>query len=146
MSVVVREGSLEECIKVISGITEFARGETVESLQQRLDDRSSLLLVAEENEELLGVKIGYELNSSQFYSWLGGVLPEARGKGIAQLLLDAQETWAISSGYQEIKVKTRNQFPSMIRLLCRNGYLIENFEKKENNLESRIHFSNTLKK
>ncbi|WP_375752126.1 GNAT family N-acetyltransferase [Vibrio sp. HN007] len=144
MSVKVREGSLEECIAVIGEISEFSRAETVESLAERLDGRKSLILIAEENEELLGVKIGYELNASQFYSWLGGVLPRARGKGVAQVLLVAQEQWGRASGYKEIKVKTRNQFPSMIRLLSRNNYLIEKFEKKENNLESRIHFIKTL--
>ncbi|TOG56095.1 GNAT family N-acetyltransferase, partial [Vibrio parahaemolyticus] len=33
-----------------------------------------------------------------------------------------------------------NQFPAMLRLLLRNGYLIEKFEEKINLRESRVHF------
>jgi len=48
-------------------------------------------------------------------------------------------------GYQQLKVKSRNQFPAMLRLLLRNNYLIENFEPYEPLLESRIHFVKQLK-
>ncbi|MEZ8693396.1 GNAT family N-acetyltransferase [Vibrio splendidus] len=140
MSVIVREGSLEEVVSVVEQITEFARKESVASLSERLAGKTSLILVAEEAGVLLGFKIGYELDENTFYSWFGGVLPIARNKGVAQAQLDIQEQWVKQQGYQQLKVKSRNQFPAMLRLLLRNGYLIEKLEEKEDINGHRIHF------
>ncbi|MCF7497277.1 GNAT family N-acetyltransferase [Vibrio sp. L5-1] len=140
MSVIVREGSLEEVVSVVEQITEFAKKESVASLSERLAGKTSLILVAEEAGVLLGFKIGYELDENTFYSWFGGVSPIARNKGVAQAQLDTQEQWVKQQGYQQLKVKSRNQFPAMLRLLLRNGYLIEKLEEKEDINAHRIHF------
>ncbi|MEZ8801999.1 GNAT family N-acetyltransferase [Vibrio splendidus] len=140
MSVIVREGSLEEVVSVVEQITEFAKKESVASLSERLAGKTSLIFVAEEAGVLLGFKIGYELDENTFYSWFGGVLPLARNKGVAQAQLDTQEQWVKQQGYQQLKVKSRNQFPAMLRLLLRNGYLIEKLEEKEDINAHRIHF------
>ncbi|PTO89205.1 GNAT family N-acetyltransferase [Vibrio splendidus] len=140
MSVIVREGSLEEVVSVVEQITEFAKKESVASLSERLAGKTSLILVAEEAGVLLGFKIGYELDENTFYSWFGGVLPIARNKGVAQAQLDIQEQWVKQQGYQQLKVKSRNQFPAMLRLLLKNGYLIEKLEEKEDINAHRIHF------
>ncbi|TON38836.1 GNAT family N-acetyltransferase, partial [Vibrio parahaemolyticus] len=105
-------------------------GETLDSMSQRLGDKNSLILVAEKNGAIVGFKIGYELDEDTFYSWFGGVAPQARNEGVAQMLLEAQEEWVAEQGYKTLKVKSRNQFPAMLRLLLRNGYLIEKFEEK----------------
>ncbi|TVU61366.1 GNAT family N-acetyltransferase [Vibrio atlanticus] len=140
MSVIVREGSLEEAVSVVEQITEFVKKESVASLSERLAGKTSLLLVAEEAGVLLGFKIGYELDENTFYSWFGGVSSLARNKGVAQAQLDVQELWVKQQGYQQLKVKSRNQFPAMLRLLLRNGYLIEKLEEKEDINDHRIHF------
>lgn len=140
----IREGSLREVVQVVAKIDEFARAEDEQSLQARLGTQPRLVLVAEHNRELLGFKIGYALDDDIFYSWLGGVAPEARGQGIAQRLLDAQESWVRAEGFKRIKVKSRNQFPAMLRLLIKNGYLIDGYEKKQPELESRIHFDKEM--
>lgn len=140
MSVIVREGSLEEVVSVVEQITEFAKKENVASLSERLAGKTSLLLVAEEAGVLLGFKIGYELDENTFYSWFGGVSSLARNKGVAQAQLDVQERWVKQQGYQQLKVKSRNQFPAMLRLLLRNGYLIEKLEEKEDINAHIIHF------
>ncbi|MDL5026017.1 MULTISPECIES: GNAT family N-acetyltransferase [Vibrio] len=140
MSVVVREGSLEEVVSVVDQISEFAKKESIASLSERLTGKKNLILVAEESGVLLGFKIGYELDQHTFYSWFGGVSPLARNKGVAQAQLDAQEQWVQEQGYRQLKVKSRNQFPAMLRLLLRNGYLIEKFEEKEDINDHRIHF------
>lgn len=145
MSVNYRSGTLEECVQVVELIDEFAEKETVESLSARLEGKQSYLIqVAQEEGQLLGFKIGYQLDDETFYSWFGGVSPLARNKGVAQSLLEQQEAWARQQGYKYLKVKSRNQFPSMLRLLIRNGYLIDNYEQKRPLIESRIHFLKSL--
>ncbi|CAM3068990.1 GNAT family N-acetyltransferase [Vibrio diazotrophicus] len=141
----IREGSLSEVVTVVTEIDEFIVKENEQSLDQRLEGKRHLILVAEQQGQILGFKIGYELDSDTFYSWFGGVSPKARNLGLAQKLLDVQESWVIEQGYQQLKVKSRNQFPAMLRLLLRNNYLIENFEPYEPLLESRIHFVKQLK-
>ncbi|MEZ8988651.1 GNAT family N-acetyltransferase [Vibrio breoganii] len=144
MSIVVREGSLQEALKVMSSIQEFAKPEGIESLSQRLGDKKQLVLVAEEEGALLGFKIGYEQDSSTFYSWLGGVNSQARGKGVAQSLLVEQEHWVANEGYSWLTVKSRNQFSSMLRLLLRNGYWIEKCEPYPNPQENRLYFRKSM--
>lgn len=141
----IREGSLSEVVTVVTEIDEFIVKENEQSLALRLEGKRHLILVAEQQGQILGFKIGYELDSDTFYSWFGGVSPKARNLGLAQKLLDVQESWVIEQGYQQLKVKSRNQFPAMLRLLLRNNYLIENFESYEPLLESRIHFVKQLK-
>lgn len=141
----IREGSLSEVVTVVTEIDEFIVKENEQSLAQRLEGKRHLILVAEQQGQILGFKIGYELDSGTFYSWFGGVSPKARNLGLAQKLLDVQESWAIEQGYQQLKVKSRNQFPAMLRLLLRNNYLIESFEPYEPLSESRIHFVKQLK-
>ncbi|KAA8597813.1 GNAT family N-acetyltransferase [Vibrio cyclitrophicus] len=140
MSIIVREGSLEEVVSVVEQISEFAKNESVASLAERLAGKKSLILVAEDDDVLLGFKIGYALDQRTFYSWFGGVSPLARNKGVAQAQLEAQEAWVQKQGYEQLKVKSRNQFPAMLRLLLRNGYLIEKLEENEDINAHRIHF------
>ncbi|MGF1911254.1 GNAT family N-acetyltransferase [Vibrio kasasachensis] len=144
MSVVVRQGTLEECIEAVEAINEFIHKESVVTLSERLMGKRSLILVAEEQGKIIGFKIGYELDPHTFYSWFGGVSPVMRGKGIAQQLLKDQEAWVFEQGYRVTKVKSRNRFTSMLRLLIKNGYLIESVEQKPDLCESRIHFIKTM--
>jgi ribosomal protein S18 acetylase RimI-like enzyme len=123
MTRLIREGTLEEVIQVVARITEFTRGETLGSLAERLADKKSLILVSENAGVIFGFKIGYALDNDTFYSWLGGVAPEARNESLAQRLLETQEEWVAEHGYKTLKVKSRNQFPAMLRLLLRNNYL-----------------------
>ena len=140
----IREASIEEAVTVLAAITEFVRPATEDDLKQRLRGHRALILVAELNEELVGVKIGYQLSEECFYSWLGGVAPAGRRSGVAQALLEAQEEWVVTQGYQELRVKSRNRFPAMLRLLLRNGYQVEHLEKKDGIEDYRLHFVKQL--
>ncbi|WP_341662493.1 GNAT family N-acetyltransferase [Vibrio sp.] len=140
MAIEYRIGLLEECVEVIQSIDEFEHKESIESLASRLKDKKYLIQVAEENHQLLAFKIGYELDRDTFYSWLGGVSPFARKKGVAQNLLDYQEAWVKQNGYSQLRVKSRNQFSNMLNLLIRNEYMIENYEKRSPLSDSRVHF------
>ncbi|PSU99086.1 GNAT family N-acetyltransferase [Photobacterium leiognathi subsp. mandapamensis] len=146
MDLQIREASVEEALEVLHCIVEFAAPISLAELAARLANKSALILVAENQQQLVGVKIGYALDKQVFYSWLGGVLPAGRGRGVAQALLEAQEAWVIDQGYQQLTVKSRNRFPAMVRLLIRNGYLIEDIEKKEGVLDYRLHFRKALVK
>ena len=90
-----------------------------------------LILVAERSGRAVGFKAGYDrwLDGS-YYSWLGGVLPDHRGAGVASALIDAQEAWCREHGYGSIRVKTRNRFVAMRVVLARNGYLVTELDRR----------------
>ena len=130
---------LARLYELYTRLPEFERPEPLEALGQRAGGRY-LSLVYCENGEDLGFKLGYAVDDRQFYSWLGGVLPEGRGRGIAQALLEAQETWVAEQGFSEIRVKSMNRFPAMIRLLVRNGYFIDGVTPNADARLTKIHF------
>ncbi|ORT51691.1 acetyltransferase [Vibrio sp. qd031] len=140
----IRSASIEEALPVLQAIPEFASPVTNSDVSARLDGKRSLILIAFVDGQAAGVKIGYEQSGHQFYSWLGGVLPSARGYGVAQALLNEQEKWAKQQGYRSINVKTRNQFPQMIHMLVKNRYLIVATEAHPNPLENRLYFQKNL--
>jgi GNAT superfamily N-acetyltransferase len=134
---------LERLYALYTRLPEFERPEPLESLGERAGGRYLALVYCEAGVDL-GFKLGYAVDERQFYSWLGGVLPEARGRGVAQGLLGAQETWAAEQGFTEIRVKSMNRFPAMLRLLVRNGYLIDGVTPDPDPGLTKIHFSKRL--
>ncbi|WP_181317811.1 GNAT family N-acetyltransferase [Photobacterium kishitanii] len=144
-AIVVRIGTIAEAVTVFAGISELDSGIDAEMIRLRLAHQPALILVAEYQQQLVGVKVGYALSEQVFYSWLGGVLACGRGLGIAQKLLEAQEAWVMAqSSYTTINVKSRNCFPAMVRLLFRNGYAIEKMEKKGQLRDYRLGFTKQI--
>ncbi len=80
------------------------------------------LLIGVIDKNPVGFKLGYEENKDEFYSWLGAVLPEFRGLGIAQDLLTAQHTWCAKQGYKSVRTTTENQFREMLLLNIKSGF------------------------
>lgn len=138
-------GSIDDVLLVNSLIPEFeSNGKLENKINHRLLDIRSLILVARIDGEVVGYKIGYEVSSSTFYSWLGGVIPGFRRLGTATQLREYQESWAKQSGYSEIKVKSMNRFPSMLQLLISSGYTICGYEEGESKGSGKIVFSKEL--
>ena len=125
----VRPGTAGEVAALASLIDGLAP--VCESAVTRTLSHAPLILVAEISGRAVGFKAGYDrwLDGS-FYSWLGGVLPEHRGTGVARALIDVQEAWCQEQGYTSVRVKTRNRFAAMRVVLARNGYLVTQLQKK----------------
>ncbi|ULH15606.1 GNAT family N-acetyltransferase [Deinococcus sp. KNUC1210] len=81
-----------------------------------------MLLTAWIGTDLRGFKMGYRRSEKHFYSWLGGVLPEARGHGIARRLMDAQHAWATEQGYTTVSTETFNRYRPMLLLNIQSGF------------------------
>tara|TARA_R110002126_G_scaffold285314_2_gene435571 strand:- start:5164 stop:5604 length:441 start_codon:yes stop_codon:yes gene_type:complete len=144
MSIKIEIGSAADIVALSKQIPEFEQATTLERLQSRLDGAVGLILVAKFEGALIGYKVGYQLTEDTFYSWLGGVIPEHRKQGVATLLLNYQEKWARDSGYKEIKVKSMNRFPGMLKLLILNGYEIVGVDKSVCGSEGKIVFLKRL--
>lgn len=118
----VRIGSIEEVYGLIPKVPELRQYYSLSYYETQLVGRRKLVLVAVESNQTLGFKVGYEVDRSAFYSWVGGVLPPFRRGGVAQALLEAQEAWVWSNSYHQLTVKTSAEFPAMQRFLERNSY------------------------
>lgn len=146
-NVIIREGTIAECIEISEKIPEFSSGNYGEaSYLQRLSNTQYLILVAEKDHQVIGFKVGYDrYQDGSFYSWLGGVLPEYRKDGIAAQLAGEQEKWVSEQGFSSITLRTRNRFRAMLIFALKNDFLIENIEIKENVEDNRIILRKMLK-
>ncbi|QYJ78762.1 GNAT family N-acetyltransferase [Shewanella acanthi] len=136
---------IAQLIELSKQIPELDRPLTAEALEQRLAAKPSLILTAHVEGELAGFKLGYEQADGVFYSWLGGVASDFRRLGLAQSLLEYQETWANRQGYKHIQVKTMNRFPAMLNLLITNQYLITELQADpQNQVDHKLHLSKAI--
>jgi len=103
----------------------FSFGETAEHLSQALKERHKLLLcLALHEDQLVGFKLGFQERSYYFESWRGGVLPEYRGNGIAQALLQRQHAWCKEQGFRIVTTIAHNQNTPMLIVNLRGGFEI----------------------
>lgn len=92
-------------------------------LAQKLSDRRGILIQLIMSEDCaIAYKVGYELDSDVFYSWLGGVDPAYRHQGLAQQLMTAQHEWLKEVGYTIVQTKTMNRWRGMLLLNIKNGF------------------------
>jgi predicted GNAT superfamily acetyltransferase len=81
-------------------------------------------LIAKERNQPAGFKIGYERSRETFFSWLGGVIPERRKRGIARTLMAKQHELCLSLGYEEIQTETYGDDPAMLILNLKEGFAV----------------------
>jgi predicted GNAT superfamily acetyltransferase len=91
-------------------------------------DAPSLMTARFPQGALAGIKLGYRRGTSLFYSWLGGVHPDARRQGVAAELMRLQHDWAKRQGFATVETRTRSANGAMLILNLRSGFLIRGFE------------------
>jgi GNAT superfamily N-acetyltransferase len=126
-------------INVLEGpLSAEAQGTVIELYQhifgsapkQRFYDRLAtksgwlLLIAVDENDRSVGYKLGFEADKDTFYSWLGGVLPSARGYNLGKRMMDIQHDWCIQKGYSVLKTSTFNKWKHMLILNIQSGFEI----------------------
>jgi predicted GNAT superfamily acetyltransferase len=112
------------------------RSSAPEDFAARVEERgASMLQLALHEGAVIGYKLGYRRNREVFYSWLGGVLPEQRRRGVARELLQRQHAWCRSQGYRRVRTDTTNAFRDMLLLNLRAGFdVIGTFHDAERGL------------
>ena len=92
-------------------------------LQRRVREQAEVTcFVAKIGEECVAFKIGYALSTEAYYSWLGGVMPNHRGRGLARMLMEHQHNWARQLSFTEIETKVRLGNTSMELVNLRFGF------------------------
>ncbi|MDB2386146.1 GNAT family N-acetyltransferase [Shewanella sp.] len=128
-----------------NAIPEFDQPYSSQVISRRLLSGPALLLIARVEGDIAGFKLGYQHSNETFYSWLGGVLPDYRGLGLAKSLLEYQEHWAKMQGYKQMEVKTQNRFPAMLNMLIGHQYQITAMTADKQRLsQNKLHLQKQL--
>lgn len=125
----IREGTIEEAVWISAQLPEFVAPYPASAYRERLAGVPHLILLACVGGQAAGFKVGYELEGS-FYSWMGGVLPDYRRRGVARALASEQESWAKQRGYSRLLMKSRNEHRAMLIFALSNGFSISSVEKR----------------
>ena len=105
--------------------TVFGFNEEIAGYKTALTNRRRLLFcLAFQGPTLTGFKVGYEERPRYFESWRGGVLPSARGQGIAGQLMELQHEWCAEARFAFITTICSNHNTGMLRLNMRHGLLV----------------------
>jgi GNAT superfamily N-acetyltransferase len=99
----------------------------------RLAHRHDFLLILAKDRvtgKATGFKLGFRDSPDTYYSWLGGVLPAARGQGLARRMMEYQHEWAAARGYTYIRTNTLNQWRAMLILNLQAGFDIIGTERR----------------
>ncbi len=136
--ITIHENHLEDAVAVSRQIPEFNNPYKMDEYLKRVQ-RNHLILTARIDGQPIGFKIGYEQNDKgTLYSWMGGVLPEYRKQGIAEMLAAYQENWARENRYTTIRIKTREKHKAMQAFSLKRGFVITEKIAKTPEQESRI--------
>lgn len=103
----------------------FADSWTTTNLDDRISGKAKLLILIGHYEgKAVAFKIGYQLNASTYYSWLGGVDPAYHRFGFAMTLTEAQHEWCVGENFTYIQTKCLNFNLPMLRLNLKAGFLV----------------------
>jgi hypothetical protein len=170
----LEQGALEiEYIEEFFG--EFARRKTAAEITSRLADREHLIVMAvaalpDDPGSLVPVayKVCHELFANEsdprladlaaqiedvvqfadrrvLYSWIGGTRIDWRGQGQFRALSEEQEAWAVSTGFDEVVVKTKNRYYEMRGTLANLHFDVIRFAPNPiERLESKVFLSKQL--
>ncbi len=103
--------------------TEIFNDAYLDFFKQRIEQQPELFsILAYNNDDLIGFKVGYPYDETTFYSWIGGVLPNHQQQGIAKHMAYLQEEYARSEGFTKLRTKSMNQYKTMMILNLKNGF------------------------
>lgn len=142
-TIYIRNCTIEEAVGCARRIPELEGSYGRAAYQNRLEGVPHLLLLAEADGVPAGFKVGYEREGC-FYSWMGGVRPAYRRRGIAKALAIHQQMWAKQNGYSRIAFKTRNYLRAMLIFALHNGFYITAVEEREDPMHNRIWLEKVL--
>jgi hypothetical protein len=154
--------------------SEFPERKTAAEIMARLDGREYQILIAEaplpddpSTVVPVSYKVSHELREHEddpkladlvgrlrdvvefsgrrvLYNWLGATRLDWRGQGHFRALTEEQEAWAVSAGYDEVVVKTKNRYYDMRGTLDSLQFNVVKLESSPDPLESKVYLTKRL--
>ncbi len=112
---------------------------------RRLNGRhDAMAMVADLEKKPVGFVCGYELRPSTFYLWLCGVIPDARGLGVASQMLEAAHAKIQAQGYEMVRLECHNQARPLLHLAIHYGYDIVGIRWDSRSVSNLVIFEKQL--
>jgi ribosomal protein S18 acetylase RimI-like enzyme len=113
----------EDVSSLIPVFTEAFGKPPSDNFYERLNEKNGLsVLLAKEDESLVGFKIGYTRFQGIYFSWLGAIATAHRRKGIARALLREQHRLCAERGFNEIQTEASSTNRDMLILNLQEGF------------------------
>ncbi len=103
-----------------------------------------LMLLATLDGHPVGFATGFELKPNAFFSWLTGVHPDYRRRGIATAIHEAQAVWASEHGYHYIRMECHNAHRPILHLAIAMGFNIIGLRWDADRSDNLIVFEKSL--
>jgi hypothetical protein len=169
----LQQGALEIAY-IEEFFSEFPTRKTASDILHRLEDRECQILMAEAQSPddptsvmPVSYKVSHELREHEtdprlvdlvariaetidlsgrkvLYNWLGATRKDWRGQGHFRALTEEQEVWAVSQGYDEVVVKTKNRYYDMRGTLDSLQFNVIKLEAMDDPLDSKVYLSKKL--
>ena len=153
---------------------DFPRKKTANEVIARLDNRDHQILMAEaplpdDRGTVVPVsfKVAHELRADEddpkladlvaqledvvefngrrvLYQWIGGTRSDWRGQGHFRALTEEQEVWAVSRGFDEAVVKTKNRYFDMRATLDMLQFNVVKLEVAPDVMDAKVYMSKPL--
>jgi predicted GNAT superfamily acetyltransferase len=116
------QATLEKLVALSAQTFERSSYDYVAWRMTRMPDVSLFLALA--GDDWVGFKIGYATSQTKYYSWLGGVKPEFRRRGIASELLRQQHRWLADQGYETVETAANQRNVAMAQVNLAHGFVV----------------------
>jgi len=113
---------VDELEALTVGVFGTAAPQYVSWRMSSMPDVSALLAIAAGS--IVGYKVGYAKSQRKYYSWLGGVDPEFRRRGIASELMQRQHEWIAARGYTVVETAADQNNTAMAQVNLRHGFSV----------------------
>ena len=101
----------------------FEKALSIEKITRELKSKHNRsILITYIEDEPAAYKVGFERSSRMYYSWIGGVSPKHRGKGLAKELMTLQHEFAKKHNYRVVCTQTDKRFKEMLILNLKIGF------------------------
>ncbi len=103
----------------------FVGDQFAEGIKWRMNNmpRTSIF-IAKDDDKMIAFKAGYAITINKYNSWLGGVDPKYRKRGIAKELMIEQHHWLKVQGFSEVETHLSQNNTAMINLNQKCGMQI----------------------
>ena len=123
----------------------FRPGRDVAFFRRRfLGRHNPLILLAQIDKRPIGFATGFELKPNTYFSWLLGVHPELRRRGIATQIHEAEVAWAREHGYQYIRMECHNDHRPILHLCIATGFNVVGIRWDPDRSENLIIFEKAI--
>jgi GNAT superfamily N-acetyltransferase len=115
----------------------------IKKLQERIENKNEILLIAEENHQIVGMALGREMGAACSLGFLG-VTRKSRSKGVGSKLLNRFIRESRKRKAHKIWLFTSPHLIPAIRLYVKNGFLPEGFLRQHTRGQDLIIYSKFL--